>query len=85
MSASGLKSKDATQNLTLSRSYIDANRRNYAFHAGLTEKKLDTRKGVKITAEMAHIADDWSTCFAVRQLELGKSADADVDVDPRKS
>lgn len=52
---------DSNQNLTFSRSYIDANRRNFAFHAGLTDPShLDTKKGTHITAAMAQIASDWN-------------------------
>ncbi|CAD6904547.1 unnamed protein product [Tilletia controversa] len=44
-----------------SRSYIDANRRNYAFHAGLSSPaKLDTIKGKLISAQMEQVADRWN-------------------------
>lgn len=47
---------------TFSRSYIDANRRNYAFHAGLASKphKFDTALGKKITKEMNQVANSWN-------------------------
>lgn len=47
---------------TFSRSYIDANRRNYAFHAGLASKpdKFDTALGKKITKEMDQVATAWN-------------------------
>ena len=47
---------------TFSRTYIDANRRNYAFHAGLAAKpeKFDTALGRKITKQMNQVADAWN-------------------------
>jgi 2',3'-cyclic-nucleotide 2'-phosphodiesterase (5'-nucleotidase family) len=45
---------------TFSRSYIDANRRNYAFHAGLSEQRLDTPLGRHITTAMGRVAKDWN-------------------------
>ncbi len=51
----GWLSMNFTQNgPTFSRSYIDANRRNYAYHAGLSSKpnKFDTALGKKITRQM---------------------------------
>ncbi|PWN51706.1 hypothetical protein IE53DRAFT_341908 [Violaceomyces palustris] len=52
---------EAGRNISFSRSYIDANRRNYAYHAGLmNEKKLDTGKGKKITHDMAKVAKSWN-------------------------
>ena len=47
---------------TFSRSYIDANRRNYAYHAGLAAKphKFDTALGKKITKEMNQVANAWN-------------------------
>ncbi|CEH14630.1 5' nucleotidase [Ceraceosorus bombacis] len=51
-----------TGKTSFSRSYIDANRRNYAFHAGLSSPKFgfDTPKGVLITAKMGKVARDWN-------------------------
>lgn len=50
---------------TFSRSYIDANRRNYAFHAGLASKpqKFDTALGKKITKQMNDVADAWNLSY----------------------
>ncbi|KAJ1026955.1 hypothetical protein NDA16_002248 [Ustilago loliicola] len=47
---------------TFSRSYIDANRRNYAFHTGLASKpqKFDTALGKKITKQMNEVANAWN-------------------------
>lgn len=47
---------------TFSRSYIDANRRNYAFHAGLANKpdQFDTKKGKLITKQMGEVATAWN-------------------------
>ncbi|CBQ73478.1 conserved hypothetical protein [Sporisorium reilianum SRZ2] len=47
---------------TFSRSYIDANRRNYAYHAGLASKpeKFDTAEGRKITKQMNQVAEAWN-------------------------
>lgn len=47
---------------TFSRTYIDANRRNYAFHAGLANKpeKFDTAKGKLITKQMGQVATAWN-------------------------
>ncbi|CAO1617587.1 unnamed protein product [Sympodiomycopsis kandeliae] len=56
-------SQNNTKKLAFSRSYIDANRRNYAFHSGLTgnsNANFDTRKGIHITEAMAKIAGDWN-------------------------
>ena len=50
----------ADGNVTFSRSYIDANRRNYAYHAQLSRKKFDTAKGKKITAGMTDVANRWN-------------------------
>ncbi len=55
----GWMSMNFTQNgPTFSRSYIDANRRNYAFHANLSSKpeKFDTALGKKITKQMGEVA-----------------------------
>jgi 2',3'-cyclic-nucleotide 2'-phosphodiesterase (5'-nucleotidase family) len=59
----GWLSMNFTQNgPTFSRSYIDANRRNYAYHAGLSSKpnKFDTALGKKITRQMNQVADAWN-------------------------
>lgn len=49
------------RHLSFSRTYIDANRRNYAFHLGLAKvQQIDTSKGVHITNAMAKVADDWN-------------------------
>ncbi|CAO1629846.1 unnamed protein product [Parajaminaea phylloscopi] len=54
-------SAPSAANLSFSRTYIDANRRNYAFHLGLSEtKQLDTGKGKHITNAMAKVASDWN-------------------------
>ncbi|GAC97673.1 predicted phosphoprotein phosphatase [Pseudozyma hubeiensis SY62] len=47
---------------TFNRSYIDANRRNYAFHAGLAHHpdKFDTKAGKKITSDMNQVAENWN-------------------------
>ncbi|KAK0544959.1 hypothetical protein OC845_005335 [Tilletia horrida] len=52
----------ATPGITgFSRSYIDANRRNYAFHAGLSSTAgFDTVKGKIISASMQKVADSWN-------------------------
>ena len=43
------------------RSYIDANRRNYAFHAGLSgPSQLPTSKGRRITHQMDSVAQAWN-------------------------
>lgn len=43
------------------RSYIDANRRNYAFHAGLSgPSQLPTSKGRRITRQMDSVAQAWN-------------------------
>lgn len=56
-----LTESNAGGHLKFSRTYIDANRRNFAFHAGLTDSShLDTRKGRSITHAMAKIATDWN-------------------------
>lgn len=47
-------------NLSFSRTYIDANRRNYAYHLGLSQSKLDTPQGVNITNAMKLVADAWN-------------------------
>lgn len=47
-------------NLSFSRSYIDANRRNYAIHAGLAPQSFDTPQGKTISASMATIATAWN-------------------------
>lgn len=62
MSANLSSSKSASGgNLSFSRTYIDANRRNYAFHLGLTDvHQLDTAKGKHITKAMAKVASDWN-------------------------
>lgn len=60
----GWMSMNFTKNGTtsFSRTYIDANRRNYAFHAGLASKpdKFDTKKGKKITKGMNDVAQSWN-------------------------
>ncbi|KAK0558731.1 hypothetical protein OC844_004931 [Tilletia horrida] len=60
--SSAAASATATTGITgFSRSYIDANRRNYAFHAGLSStSKLDTIKGKLISAQMQKVADQWN-------------------------
>ncbi|EST05352.1 Phosphoesterase domain protein [Kalmanozyma brasiliensis GHG001] len=47
---------------TFNRSYIDANRRNYAFHAGLSSPSdnFDTALGLNITQQMNGVADAWN-------------------------
>lgn len=60
LSANLTKSGDSG-NLSFSRSYIDANRRNYAYHLGLTkEDKLDTKEGRAITRNMTNVATAWN-------------------------
>ena len=49
----------APANISISRSYIDANRRNYAFHSGLTLNKFDTPVGTKLTSDIASLADEY--------------------------
>lgn len=46
--------------LSFSRTYIDANRRNYAIHAGLNEQSLDTVQGLNISHAMDYIATKWN-------------------------
>lgn len=56
-----LTSANASSPLSFSRSYIDANRRNYAIHAGLSnQKQLDTAQGISITKGMDKVAADWN-------------------------
>ncbi|KAE8254751.1 hypothetical protein A4X13_0g3292 [Tilletia indica] len=60
-SPSGTPSSTTPGVTGFSRSYIDANRRNYAFHAGLSSPaKLDTIKGKLISAQMQQVADKWN-------------------------
>jgi 2',3'-cyclic-nucleotide 2'-phosphodiesterase (5'-nucleotidase family) len=56
------KASNANSTATsFSRTYIDANRRNYAIHAGLSSpSKLPTSKGRKITKEMNKVAKSWN-------------------------
>lgn len=61
LAANITQSSSSSNNLTFSRTYIDANRRNFAFHAGLTSpSQLDTKKGTHITEAMAKIASEWN-------------------------
>lgn len=61
LSANLTKSYTSKGNLSFSRTYIDANRRNYAFHLGLANTDaLDTKKGKHITEAMAKVALDWN-------------------------
>ncbi|KDN40783.1 hypothetical protein K437DRAFT_183508 [Tilletiaria anomala UBC 951] len=56
-SAQAATSSNSTT-VTFSRSYIDANRRNYAIHAGLTStSKLDTPTGRQISKRLQKLAD----------------------------
>ncbi|UZJ56308.1 hypothetical protein CBS101457_005628 [Exobasidium rhododendri] len=51
----------ANSSTPFSRSYIDANRRNYAFHAGLSGPgKLATGRGKSITRRMDKVAKAWN-------------------------
>lgn len=49
-----------SKTMTYSRSYIDANRRNYAFHLGLSDSRFDTPDGSAITDKMSDIASEWN-------------------------
>lgn len=57
MSISGLHGE---QDVRFARKYIDANRRNYAFHANLSTPDFDTRHGKHISWTMRAIADEWN-------------------------
>lgn len=46
-------------NFAFSRSYIDANRRNYALHANLAPWRFDTPAGLRISKDLQATADAW--------------------------
>lgn len=59
--SANLSQASSTGNISFSRSYIDANRRNYAFHSDLSKHQhFDTAKGIHITNAMTKIADEWN-------------------------
>lgn len=48
------------KHIAFSRSYIDANRRNYAIHSGLTQYALDTPAGKNVTLALEKVASAWN-------------------------
>lgn len=63
LSSSSHHQSSSAGEVSFSRSYIDANRRNYAFHSGLSglaTHLFDTIKGKYITHAMTKVADEWN-------------------------